>query len=428
METTKDEPISEPIPHRLETHNAEQPPASPKLETRIDHTNSAIDAASSFLSPDDDEEDEDIDIDNENDKTAGSEDQQQQKASNKNIPILETPSPVNEPSSPGTPNSPPPSPKMPRLTNNASVMIPSGGRSFPYGIHSAQGRRKTMEDSHCAIGSRQQYYHENTEIPGELAARIQALSPKNADYLFDAFFGVFDGHGGRKAADFAAATLHLHIAQRLQKDQNMSEACREATLTVEKEFMHLAEKEHLPDGTTAAVAVIKDGVLCICNVGDSEAVLCRGTEAIPLTRAHNPQKNSEERDRIVEQGGRLYNDRLAHPVLNPAFFNIAVSRSIGDIFFKHQDYVKGKPVLLIAEPYVAEIKLCEEDKFMVVACDGLLDVMNHQEIVDFVLQRRNQEDNPRLEIVARELVEDALDRGSSDNVTVMIVDLVDTGL
>jgi len=90
-------------------------------------------------------------------------------------------------------------------------------------------------------------------------------------------------------------------------------------------------------------------------------------------------------------------------------------------FFKHKDYVKDKPSVLIAEPSLKEIPLEEEDQFLVLACDGLFDVMVHQEVVDFVLERfeRNLDTTQS----SKELVEAAYEKGSTDNITVLIVDL-----
>jgi serine/threonine protein phosphatase PrpC len=236
---------------------------------------------------------------------------------------------------------------------------------------------------------------------------------------FDAFFGVYDGHGGRRAADYVSENVYKSFLEILGVETPVENALHQSLLDIESRFLKLATQDHLPDGTTVAIAVIQGNNLIVANIGDSEIVLCRGTKAIPLTILHNPQKNPDEKERIVSSGGRLYHDRLAHPVLNPAFFNIAVSRSIGDIFFKHSDYVKDKEPLLIPEPSVAKCILTPEDLFLVLACDGLFDVMSYQEIMDYILEKEKEGMNE----IAKGLIDLAYERGSSDNITVLVVDL-----
>ena len=53
------------------------------------------------------------------------------------------------------------------------------------------------------------------------------------------------------------------------------------------------------------------------------------------------------------------------------------------------------------------------------ACDGLWDVIEDQEAVDFVLERIEEK-----ELVAKYLVEEALKRGSTDNITVSVAFLL----
>lgn len=88
---------------------------------------------------------------------------------------------------------------------------------------------------------------------------------------------------------------------------------------------------------------------------------------------------------------------------------LAVSRSFGDHGLK--DYVS-------ARPYTNETMLSEEDIFVIVACDGLWDVVEDQEAVDFV---RKRIDERRVSGTARALVQQALSRGSTDNVSVLVV-------
>jgi hypothetical protein len=166
------------------------------------------------------------------------------------------------------------------------------------------------------------------------------------------------GHGGKRASDFASTILHHHILTNDHFHTDLKLAIREGFQRTEQEFLDIARKDNMGDGTTALIAFIKRARLYIGNIGDSEAVLSRNGTAIPLTTVHNPGKNPtyarpckreafrcfvlsvidrlrdaggwcSEIERVKREGGKLYHDtRLAHPNLNPSFFNLGVSRSM----------------------------------------------------------------------------------------------------
>merc|ERR1711871_1619945 len=136
------------------------------------------------------------------------------------------------------------------------------------------------------------------------------------------------------------------------------------------------------DGTTAAVAAIIDQRLVVGNVGDSELVLCCGGAAIPMTAVHNMKKNASEEERVNAAGGKVYKHRVGHPKFNPQVISLGVSRAIGDIAFKHEKFTNGKPSGLIADPEIVVRELAGDEHFLIIGCDGLWDVVGHQQAVD----------------------------------------------
>jgi len=156
------------------------------------------------------------------------------------------------------------------------------------------------------------------------------------------------------------------------------------------------------------------------NVGDSRAILVRSRAALRLTLDHKPDL-PEEQQRITAAGGHVIAGRV-NGVL-------AVSRAFGDFILKENQIVTVKP-------YVNETPLVANDTHVIMACDGVWDVMSDQEAVDFVLdflERADQEVsarvlsgselNHRLQEAAAALVAEALARHTTDNVTVIIVEL-----
>jgi len=141
--------------------------------------------------------------------------------------------------------------------------------------------------------------------------------------------------------------------------------------------------------------------LYTANVGDARAVLCRGGKAVRLTYDHKGS-DAQEAKRITDAGGFVMNNRV-NGVL-------AVTRSLGDSAMKE---------FVVGSPYTTETTLGAEDDYLILACDGLWDVCEDQEAVD-ILTKANIKD-PQL--ASRTLLDFALSRFSSDNLSVMVVAL-----
>jgi protein phosphatase PTC1 len=138
-------------------------------------------------------------------------------------------------------------------------------------------------------------------------------------------------------------------------------------------------------------------VLYSANAGDARGVLCRAGKAVRLTYDHKGSDRQEAK-RITDAGGFVMSGRV-NGVL-------AVTRSLGDSSMK--DFVVGAP-------YTTETELCEEDEFLILACDGLWDVVGDQQAVDFV------RDTTDAQAASDALLSHALSKMTNDNVTVIVV-------
>jgi serine/threonine protein phosphatase PrpC len=157
--------------------------------------------------------------------------------------------------------------------------------------------------------------------------------------------------------------------------------------------------------------------LIVANIGDSRAVLSRNKSSVDLTRDHKPNDRME-RKRIDAAGGSVEWDGLVDvkgdPFPGTGMYRVngslTLSRAIGDRF--------ARPAVT-AEPDIIVWPLQDEtDDFVVLATDGLWDVMSSSEVVSFIHSLMNSEDG---DSIATMLVEEALRRGSYDNISVTIV-------
>ena len=113
-----------------------------------------------------------------------------------------------------------------------------------------------------------------------------------------------------------------------------------------------------------------------------------------------------EKARIEELGGFIQEINGVHR-LNGV---LAVTRSFGDARFKR---------FVVPEPEILKRPLTGKEDFLVIACDGLWDVMTPKDAGDFVRNFRTQKNTT--EGVAQALTLQALELQSTDNVSVVVV-------
>eukprot|EP00929_Paragymnodinium_shiwhaense_P118847 TRINITY_DN90744_c0_g1_i1.p1 TRINITY_DN90744_c0_g1~~TRINITY_DN90744_c0_g1_i1.p1 ORF type:complete len:446 (-),score=77.66 TRINITY_DN90744_c0_g1_i1:98-1435(-) len=329
---------------------------------------------------------------------------------------------------------------------------PSTGSCLRAGVRSIQGARNEMEDAHRAVipGDREA---PTPRTPG--GSKLPSRGDRRAENALLGFFGVFDGHGGKRAAEFVEANLYEAFVARWRASSScppepstpeaacaasktccgpsrVEEALRLAFSETESQLIQISKEQEWMDGTTAAVAVVVEDratgsrAVVAGNVGDSE-VLLGGRNADGqfvhevLSELHNMGRNASERDRVEAVGGRVYRGRLGHPRFNPRFASLAVSRALGDLFFKDPELTDSQPSGLSAEPFLVRRELSSGDKFIIIGCDGFFDTVAYPEAVEFAFARLDQGEDP--DNVSSALVELAMNKGSTDNITVVMVAL-----
>ncbi|CAM9515524.1 unnamed protein product [Scytosiphon promiscuus] len=129
-------------------------------------------------------------------------------------------------------------------------------------------------------------------------------------------------------------------------------------------------------GCTSVVCLMVGNKLHVANAGDSRAVLCRGGVAVALSHDHKPMSVTE-RSRIEGAGGFVNAAGRVNGNLN-------LSRSIGDLKYKANSDLPPSGQMITAQPDLESVEVTEEDRFMILACDGVWDCMTSQECVDFV--------------------------------------------
>uniref|UniRef100_A0A673YAS3 Protein phosphatase 1G n=1 Tax=Salmo trutta TaxID=8032 RepID=A0A673YAS3_SALTR len=182
------------------------------------------------------------------------------------------------------------------------------------------------------------------------------------------------------------------------------------------------EEPGADSGTTAVVALIRGKQLIVANAGDSRCVVSEKGKAIDMSYDHKPE-DELELARIKNAGGKVTMDGRVNGGLN-------LSRAIGDHFYKRNKALGPEEQMISSMPDVKVLTLNPEHDFMIIACDGIWNVMSSQEVVDFVSQRikPNADDAARpLSSIVEELLDHCLapdtsgDGTGCDNMTCIII-------
>ncbi|CAN6194997.1 unnamed protein product [Urochloa humidicola] len=243
------------------------------------------------------------------------------------------------------------------------------------GYSSFIGRRSTMED--C-------YDIKLTKVDGQ---------PVN-------LFGVFDGHGGNLAAAYLKDTLFKNLMKQPEFLTDTKLAISRAFLETDRDILETISSSFRDDGSTALAAVLIGKRLYVANVGDSRAVASKAGKAVPLSKDHKPNRK-DERKRVEDAGGVvIWDDTWRVGGI------LAMSRAFGNRMLK--EYV-------IAEPDIQEEEVNSDLEYLILATDGLWDVVRNEDAVALL----KAEDGPQAAAV--KLTEIAYSRHSADNITCVVV-------
>lgn len=260
-------------------------------------------------------------------------------------------------------------------------------------VHTAskQGKRPQNEDKHVVALN---------------LDKMNNMAPVN-------LFGVFDGHGGKLVSQY----LYEHLPRFFTNIKVKYPIADSYIIDVFTHTQEKLKKKHpiasKTSGSTCLLVIQykanNNEYLTIMNTGDSRAVICNKNLAIPVTKDHKPNW-PDENLRIKKLGGTPVYDGFDWRIKD-----LSVSRAFGDT--DANPYVTHQPDII-------RYKLSKNDKFIILACDGLWDVLQSQDVVNYIISNCYDTTNIRINKninIAKKLAEYAIQKGSTDNVTIIVV-------
>jgi serine/threonine protein phosphatase PrpC len=228
-------------------------------------------------------------------------------------------------------------------------------------------------------------------------------------------FAVFDGHGGSLTSNYLKNNFQIFFQKhRLWKNYVMKEtssdlknSCLSSYNSIEtgidewttlftKIFIEFDEKlfnEHFNDGSTAVVVLLTPKNYICASVGDSEASIIDKSSSYKLSTNHKPLME-EEKKRIIASNNFVMRGRING--------DINLSRAFGDFKFKAMTNLNIYPsdYGIIVIPTVKMFPRNIKDQYLVLACDGLWDiVVDLISIEDLLITDENLIDQERYKVI-----------------------------
>lgn len=295
-------------------------------------------------------------------------------------------------------------------------------------------KKKTVKDivvnpkrriSRCAFFSKKGKIH---GIEKEQNQDEVLVLPKINQVSYQFLFGVFDGHGnsGHLVSSLIKSRLKASIST-LKQTTNLTDLTDFISYSIQMAVQSVENSniEIKDSGSTLCVVLVSGNTLICANIGDSRCII--GTKsptliAEPLSNDHKPS-NPKESSRILKFGGKISETNIypeKEQILrvwsnNPKAPGLAMTRSIGDKYLKK--------VGVISQPEITSRVLTKEDKFLIIASDGIWDVLTNEEVIQIV---GKELEGCHAKVACQVLVEEAakrwLARGDCvDDISVVVV-------
>ena len=251
------------------------------------------------------------------------------------------------------------------------------------------------------------------------------------------FFAIYDGHGGKGCSTFLKENLHHYITEFSFLGMKIGIDLAEEKFITKKA---VDEKGKLidPSGSCGIMLMIQGKKCIIANIGDSRLIIFKNKSISFTTTDHKPD-SIIEKARIELSGGKLYKIQTLIPIyhngervnapwrVNPG--QLSVSRTFGDIQAKEEKF-GGNKTAIIALPDITEIELDNDYNFIVMASDGIFDVLKNEELLEciqIVIREKNITNFNNANIhqlcgdFAAMIIKSALAKDSFDNISCIVI-------
>ena len=113
----------------------------------------------------------------------------------------------------------------------------------------------------------------------------------------------------------------------------------------------------------------------VANAGDSRCTMGKSSKCVEMSIDHKPESEIEV-ERITKAGSTITEGRVDG--------NLNLTRSIGDLKYKHRDHLKPEEQAITANPDTYEFDITDDIDFIIMGCDGIWEKKSNEEMVEWV--------------------------------------------
>ena len=238
---------------------------------------------------------------------------------------------------------------------------------------------------------------QNKKFRNYMEDKGKAVDIFNKD-INSSLFCIFDGHGGDEVSKYLQKYFHIELKNNLPSD-NIENTLNNIFINLDKKI----KNTHYNNvGSTACIVYItsinnKKFLFC-ANVGDTKCILTKKND-VKILSYDDKVSDKNEYDRIIKQGGNIIEGRIEGQLL--------ITRAFGDWELKNYG--------VSCIPHIKKVELHKEDKYIIIASDGVWDVNTDMEIFSMSLSCKNSKE------LCNTIIESSLMKGSTDNISCFVI-------
>ena len=222
------------------------------------------------------------------------------------------------------------------------------------------------------------------------------------DY-YTGIFCIFDGHGGVDVSLYLQNFFIRHLKEIYYENKNKN-ICIEVLLkklfeNVDKSF-ELEKYNQI--GSTACVCFFtkeKDKKYFYCaNIGDTRCIVIK-KNIVKRISYDDRATDKNEIERVKKCGGIIFGGRV--------YGQLMLTRAFGDYELKHYG--------VISVPHIEKYEINFEDKYVIIASDGVWDVLSEKDVFNISLNCGNAKE------LCDEIIRCSMENGTMDNLSCFVI-------
>ena len=213
------------------------------------------------------------------------------------------------------------------------------------------------------------------------------------------FFALYDGFCGKEVAVYLQKKLQQCLLTNIKKNKfDIEKSFGDTFAQMENSIKEISNSSTC--GSTATVVLIVNKIIYCANIGNTSCYSIYNKNQIKKISIDHDCKNQTEIERVKQNGGEIFNKRV--------FGSLSLTRCFGDFDFKAYG--------VTAKPTISKKKIGKEENFLIIASDGVWDVIHEEELNGYISKK-----NLSASELSALIIKEALRNYSRDNVSCIVI-------